>query len=156
MLFILYFVSDPESESESESIRSLESESEQSHHDSTPLCSHIMGKLFFPFFPLLPWLPGDANKVVLFFSRHEMSQRMGYAFYTFKRSEKCLDHMRSLNHDAIWRHCQLYLKIVLGICRRTKESVYRLVRFVSLQPRAPTGRRWPKDLADTPLFAAIS
>ena len=40
-LFILYFVSDPESESESESIRSpeleSESESEQLHHDSAPL-----------------------------------------------------------------------------------------------------------------------
>ena len=41
VLFILYFVSDPESEwePESESIRSpeLESESEQPHHDSAPL-----------------------------------------------------------------------------------------------------------------------
>ena len=39
MLFILNFVSDPESESESEpeSIMSPESESEQPHHDSAPL-----------------------------------------------------------------------------------------------------------------------
>ena len=39
VLFSLYFVSDPESESEpeSESIRSPESESEQRHHDSAPL-----------------------------------------------------------------------------------------------------------------------
>ena len=37
VLLILYFVSDPESESESESIRSPESESKQPHHDSAPL-----------------------------------------------------------------------------------------------------------------------
>ena len=37
--FIFYFVSDPESESESEPTRSpdWESESEEPHHDSTPL-----------------------------------------------------------------------------------------------------------------------
>ena len=50
MLFILYFVSGPESESESklesESIRSpeseSESESEQPHHDSAPLVKNIV------------------------------------------------------------------------------------------------------------------
>ena len=37
--------SDPESESESESVRGPESESEQYHHDSAPLvvCGHICG-----------------------------------------------------------------------------------------------------------------
>ena len=41
VLFILYFVLglESKSESESESIRSLESESEQPHHDSTSLVS---------------------------------------------------------------------------------------------------------------------
>ena len=47
-LFMFYFVSDPESESEpeSESIRSPESESEpeseQPHHDSAPLVSRLL------------------------------------------------------------------------------------------------------------------
>ena len=37
VLFILYFVSDPESESIRSPESELESESEQSHHDSAPL-----------------------------------------------------------------------------------------------------------------------
>ena len=51
MLFILYFVSDPESKSvrESESIRSPESDpesvSERPHHDSTCLISTLMTEL---------------------------------------------------------------------------------------------------------------
>ena len=46
VLLILYFVSDPESESESESIRSPESKSEQPHHDSaSPLHMHLFKKV---------------------------------------------------------------------------------------------------------------
>ena len=37
VLFILYFVSNPESESEPDSESEPESESEQPHHDSAPL-----------------------------------------------------------------------------------------------------------------------
>ena len=46
VLFSLYFVSDPESESEpeSESIKSPESESEQPHHDSAPLIKALLSE----------------------------------------------------------------------------------------------------------------
>ena len=46
MSFSLYFLSDPESESESESVRSPESgsESEQRHHDSATLVQKIFVK----------------------------------------------------------------------------------------------------------------
>ena len=114
-----------------------------------------MGKLLFSFFFFYPSCQGMPINSCYFWVAVR-SRSVWICLLHLLTERKMFGRMRSLNHDVIWRRCQLYRKIVLGICRRTQESVWRLVRFESLQPRALTGRHWPKDLADTPLFAAIS